>query len=109
MHLELATWLPWGSSNRITPTSGSNISRSYSRGTSHLCDLETDDEEDDNNVLINIEDRMVPVRRQLRASYPTSRSRTPKSSQQENYFRGNKTERVEAVRDLARSRLVYGI
>ncbi|CAI9292793.1 unnamed protein product [Lactuca saligna] len=49
-------WLPWGSSKRIVPTSGSNIiSRSTSRASSHFCDLETDDEDDD-NVLINIEE-----------------------------------------------------
>ena len=62
MHLELAVWLPRGSSKRITPASGSNISRSSSRATSQFCDLETDDEEDDNNVLINIEDQMVSTK-----------------------------------------------
>ncbi|KAD3068803.1 hypothetical protein R6Q59_017197 [Mikania micrantha] len=52
-------WLPWGSSKKITPTSsGAVISRTTSYPSSHFCDLETDDEEEDeiDNVLINIEE-----------------------------------------------------
>lgn len=51
-------WLPWGSSKRIAPTTDANISRSTSRASSHFCDMETDDEEDD-NMLINIEEGYV--------------------------------------------------
>ncbi|KAL4563288.1 hypothetical protein LXL04_027328 [Taraxacum kok-saghyz] len=61
-------WLPWGSSKRIVPTSGSIISRSTSRASSHFCDVETNDEDDEDNVLINIEEgyelddhHMLPV------------------------------------------------
>ncbi|KAI3680780.1 hypothetical protein L6452_35556 [Arctium lappa] len=50
-------WIPWGSSNKIVPTSSAIISRSTSKASSHFCDLETDDEDDDDdNVLINIEE-----------------------------------------------------
>ncbi|KVH89474.1 hypothetical protein Ccrd_008520 [Cynara cardunculus var. scolymus] len=50
------SWVPWGSSNKIAPTSGAIISRSNSRASSHFCDLETDDEDDEDDVLINIEE-----------------------------------------------------
>ncbi|XP_076904545.1 adenylate-forming reductase 03009-like [Bidens hawaiensis] len=50
------SWLPWGSSKRITPTSGSMISRTTSQASSHFCDLEIDGEDDQDNVLINIEE-----------------------------------------------------
>ena len=54
-------WIPWGSSKRIAPTTDANISRSSSRPSSHFCDLENDDEEDD-NMLINIEEGYVLTR-----------------------------------------------
>ncbi|KVH89472.1 adenylate-forming reductase 03009-like [Cynara cardunculus var. scolymus] len=49
-------WVPRGSSNKTVPTSGAIISRSSSRASSHFCDLETDDEDDEDNVLVNIEE-----------------------------------------------------
>ncbi|KAJ9566009.1 hypothetical protein OSB04_001975 [Centaurea solstitialis] len=49
-------WLPWGSSSKIVPSSTAVISRSTSRASSHFCDVETDDEDDEENVLINIEE-----------------------------------------------------
>ncbi|XP_035844489.1 adenylate-forming reductase 03009 isoform X2 [Helianthus annuus] len=50
------SWLQWGSSKRIVPTSGTIILRSTSRASSHFCDVETADEDDDGNVMINLEE-----------------------------------------------------
>ncbi|KAL2244799.1 uncharacterized protein LOC105175646 [Sesamum indicum] len=50
------SWLPWGSFSRVVPSS-ELIQRSMSRTSSHFCDLDVDDYEDeDAKTLVDIEE-----------------------------------------------------
>ncbi|KAL0398491.1 UNVERIFIED_CONTAM: hypothetical protein Sradi_2192400 [Sesamum radiatum] len=50
------SWLPWGSFSRVVPSS-ELIERSMSRTSSHFCDLDVDDYEDeDAKTLVDIEE-----------------------------------------------------
>ncbi|CAI9087315.1 OLC1v1021361C1 [Oldenlandia corymbosa var. corymbosa] len=51
-------WLPWGSNSKVVPAGpgGNLFARSMSRPSSHFCDVETDDEDDDDTTLANIEE-----------------------------------------------------